>query len=328
MNNNVTQRMKQRARTAKCRKNMKENDPAKHAASNIKKRPTTSKWRAHKVSSMTEEQLEEYRLRGAVHAKNHALKMKLIAKQDPEFDAKRKKKQNEKKATQRANKRAKEAATHNAMTLASTAGATINIEAETTCAARTTHQLTAAVTIGGALRNQVEKVDALLTDSKKEDRKVKEKELKFSFEQSSIEESCKAYRKTLPTLQEISKCGTTKRKIGDEKKTMETVTGRIRLETSGRRYMLDIIEGVTAKDMYALLTLERYLTGNVISYYRALLLLREEQKRKDTGHNLLKSWITSTNFMTKLMKHESYTDSEVIKDIEERFPGTQLLLVV
>ena len=168
----------------------------------------------------------------------------------------------------------------------------------------------------------VEKGYALLTeltDSKKEGRMGEEMELNFLLDQSSIEESCKAYKRKLPTVQVMTKCGT-KKKTGDEKKTMETVTGEIRLETSGRRCKLNISEAVTAKDMYELLTLQRYLTGNVINYYRALLLIREQQKM---NAKFLKSWISSTDFMTKLMRYKgTITDSKVIRDIEERVPGT------
>ena len=195
--------------------------------------------------------------------------------------------------------------------------ATTTIEVEKTCDAITTHRFTAAVTKGGAVRNQ--ELTKAATPTTTEATTEVATALNFLLEQSSIEEKCKAYMGKLPTVIVTTKWGK-KKKTGDEKKTMDTVTGEIRLETSGRRFLLNISEAVTAKDMYELLTLQRYLTGNVINYYRALLLLREEQQKMNV--KFLKSWISSTDFMTKLMRYEGTITESAIRDILERVPGT------
>ena len=95
---NALRLKKQREKTAKYRKNIRENNPAKHAVSNIKKRASTCKWYAEKRANMTAVQLYVHRQKGAAAARKHRQLKKLLSAEDEASNLKEQSRYAEKRA--------------------------------------------------------------------------------------------------------------------------------------------------------------------------------------------------------------------------------------
>ena len=82
MNDNAIRKKRQREKTAKCRAKIKENNPAKHEATKVRNKETTSLWYANKIRNMTAEQLAVYRQSRAAAARRNWQKKKLMTVND------------------------------------------------------------------------------------------------------------------------------------------------------------------------------------------------------------------------------------------------------